>query len=215
MHPVEPTAAIGLRWLAAGLVVSGLSALLRGPIADHVTSAFLIHLGALTAMSVVMAAHLGPHADRTWFSRITSPSISSFSSAAAVTIAVTGVTGLVTLASSAALAYAPSGQFLQLLSALDIAWVVAAFSIGMRWLFGPRLGIGAGLMMGVVCVWSIWRYIDRVGLGDDGGWIVSGDALLRYVIPFDVMAAVLAVGAVALGSRRRQPTAHPSDQSYP
>ena len=51
-------------------------------------------------------------------------------------VIVTGVTALVTLATTAALRFEPSLQFLQLLSALDIAWVVAGTTLAVRSLWG-------------------------------------------------------------------------------
>jgi hypothetical protein len=126
-------------------------------------------------------------------------------------VVVTGVVGLVTLASSAALRYQPSLQFLQLLSALDIAWVVAAVIIGIRLGWG-RAGLVAGGVVGAFCVWSIWNYLRVVGLAPDGGWELRGDELMRLVLPFDMAAAVVAIGLVGEGLRRAQRTAHASDQ---
>ncbi len=125
----------------------------------------------------------------------------------------TGVVALVTLASSAALGYDPSLQFLQLLSALDIAWAVAALVLGARLLAGERWASLAGLVLSGVCVWSIWRYLEVVGFSAEGGWIVSGPDLWRYVLPFDIAAAILAAGALIAGLRATQPTAQRSAQS--
>jgi len=136
-----------------------------------------------------------------------------FASAAAVVVVVTGVTGLVTLATTAALRFHPSTQFLQLISALDIAWVTAAVVVGVRWLASSRAGIIAGGVIGIVCVWSIWRYVDNVGFAPDGSWIVSRIALEQYVLPYDAMAALVAIGVVAGGIRRRQLRPQPSAQS--
>ncbi len=117
----------------------------------------------------------------------------------------TGLVGLVTLASSAALGYAPSLQFLQLLSALDIAWAAAALVLGVRWLLGDGWAAVAGSLLAVVCIWSIWRYLDVVGFGPAGGWIASSDELWRYVLPFDIAAAIIALGALVAGLRVSQP----------
>ena len=90
--------------------------------------------------------------------------------------------------------------------------MVAASIIGFRWLLGEAAGRAIGGIIALVCVWSIWRYLDEVGFGPDGQWIVDRDALARLVLPFDVMAAVVAIAAVVLGARR-QATAQPSPQS--
>lgn len=213
VHPVERASASGLRWLAGGLIASGFAFAATSVVELQLERVQLIHLGILTSMTVVISAQIGHLADELWFPAMTRIGFSRFASAAAVTVVITGVVGLVTLSSSAALRYDPSTQFLQLISALDIAWVVSAFSIGVRWLRGSSAAALAGTAMGAVCVWSIWRYVDNVGFDAAGRWIVSGEALLRYVIPFDVMAAVLAVGAVVAGIRRSQPTEQPSAQS--
>ena len=121
---------------------------------------------------------------------------------AAVVALTTGAVALVTIATSAALRFDPSLQFLQLLSALDIAWVVAATLIGVRWLAGKVIGDLAGTAIGIVCVWSIWNYLQIVGFAADGGWLLDGSALVRYVLPYDVMAAIIATLALTTGARR-------------
>ena len=69
-------------------------------------------------------------------------------------------------------------------------------------------------MMGIVCVWSIWYYLDTVPFGPDGEWVVSGSDLATRVIPFDVAAAIIAVGVFAFGTyRAAQAMEQPSDQS--
>jgi hypothetical protein len=121
-------------------------------------------------------------------------------------VLVTGVVALVTLASSAALRYPPSMQFLQLLSAVDIAWVVAAFVVGAGRAWGRAAAIVGGAVVGIVCVAAIWRYLDIVGFGPNGEWIVDGAELWRNVIPADMVAALTAIGVFAYGARRRSRT---------
>jgi len=123
---------------------------------------------------------------------------------------VTGAVGLVTLATSAALRYDASLQFLQMLSALDIAWAAAALTLGLLRRFGPGLATAGAAVLGVVCVWAIWRYLDVVGFGPDGEWIVSASDLNRLVLPYDMGAAVLALTAFSLGLRQARLTAQPS-----
>ncbi|MDR9451616.1 MAG: hypothetical protein RI637_10405 [Acidimicrobiia bacterium] len=71
----------------------------------------------------------------------------------------------------------------------------------MRWLAGRTAGAVAGGVVGVVCVWSIWTYLTIVGFTPDGGWLVDGSALLRYVLPYDIAAAMIAVLALTAGAR--------------
>jgi hypothetical protein len=124
---------------------------------------------------------------------------------------VTGSAALVTLATSAALRFDASMQFLQLLSALDIAWVVAAASIGARRRWGTAAASGTAIAIGIFCVWSIWRYLDTVGVGGDGEWIVNGRELMRLVLPNDLIAAVVAISLLEFGTRYL--TAQPRPQS--
>ena len=119
-----------------------------------------------------------------------------------VIVLVTGVVALVTLASSAALRYPPSLQFLQLLSAVDIAWVVAAFVIGAGRAWGRSAGVIGGLLVGIVCVAAIYAYLGLVGFGPAGEWIVDGSALWTRVIPVDMAAALGAIAVFAYGTRR-------------
>jgi hypothetical protein len=124
-------------------------------------------------------------------------------SAVSVVALVTGYAALVALASSAALRYDPSLQFLQLLSALDVAWSAAAIGIGVRVLAGSkRAGTLASIGLDVVCVFSIWNYLRVVGFDESGGWLVDRTELLTLVIPFDVVAAVMAIAALVAADRR-------------
>ncbi|NIR60829.1 MAG: hypothetical protein GWO02_15625 [Gammaproteobacteria bacterium] len=115
----------------------------------------------------------------------------------------TGVVALVTLASSAALRFDPSLQFLQLLSALDIAWAGAALMIGTRWLWGRIAAFFAGGMLGILCVLSVWNYLRVVGFGPDGAWAVRAGEMMTLILPFDTAAAVMAIASLGAGIRRR------------
>ena len=54
-----------------------------------------------------------------------------------------------------------------------------------------------------MCLWSIWNYLRVVGFTSDGGWQVDSGALLRYVFPFDMAAAALAIAVLIIGARRK------------
>jgi hypothetical protein len=154
----------------------------------------IIHLGALVAFGLALIVRLAPLSDDRWFdSRDWSPMRRRFITAASLIVIVTGVTALVTLASSAAMRYEPSLQFLQLLSALDIAWVVAGTFLAARWLWGRTIALVAGVMMSIVCIASIAAYLAEVGLDASGGWLVDSDRMLQLVIPFDVAAALITI----------------------
>lgn len=189
-------------YLVAGL---GLSLpLLLVPGGGATSTIVVVHLTALVLLGIALAHRLAPMADSGWFvEQKWSPFWRLVASGVGVVIIVTGVVALVTLASSAALRYPPSLQFLQLISALDIAWATAAIMVGaLRW-WGRGVSLAAGVVVGVVCVWAIWNYLRVVGLGPNGEWIVDAGRLMRLVIPFDMIAAAVAVTVFAIGTRRR------------
>ena len=164
----------------------------------------LMHLTVLVLLGIAASIRLAPLAGRDWFAgRSWSLFLRSLASGVSVVFLVTGLVGLVSIASSAALRYPPSLQFLQLLSALDIAWAGAALVVGVYRAWRMPAAIAAGLMLTVICVWSIWWYLDAVGFGPSGEWIVDGSVLMRRVLPFDIAAAVMAIGALLFGTRRQ------------
>jgi len=183
---------------------------------------FTLHLVAVTLFIIALTSHLAPITDRIWFTGTRLSARGRWALGGVWTVVlVTGATGLVALATAAALRFDPSLQFLAVLSALDIAWVVAAIGIGARKRWGGTAGLAGALMIGAVCVWSIWRYLDAVGFAADGGWAVDGGEIARLVLPFDLMAAVIAVAVFSTGVRSVDPdpdqdggrTAQPSAQS--
>ena len=97
----------------------------------------IVHLTALVVVGLLVASDLSRFLDDIWFAWLGAVGRRIASGAAAVALTV-GVVALVTLPSSAALRLTPSLQFLQLLSALDIAWAAGATLIGARWLFKSR-----------------------------------------------------------------------------
>ena len=204
VSPLERCFLVAVRWLIPGLIAA-LPLLLINKHDDLLVTT-TVQLSAIVLALLALSLHVAPITDERWFTGIASDAGRLFATAAAVVALVTGYAALITLTSSAALRLDPSMQFLQLLSALDIAWVVSATVIGVRWRWGVSWGRAAGTMMAIVCVWSIWRYLDQVGFGAEGQWLVSRDALMRLVLPFDTVAAVIAVGAVLVGMRHRQAT---------
>ena len=192
MPKAEQTLIWTAPWLVAGLIAS--LPLLLVDTSGHLVGWFLVHLSLLVAFGLGLTIRLTPLADDSWFAATDwSRRIRLTASGVTVIFVATGTVGLVTLASSAAMRYDPSTQFLQLLSALDIAWAGAAITIGATRIWGRAWGAVAGAILGVFCVWSIWNYLNTVGFGPDGSWIVSGADLMRLVIPFDMAAAVVAV----------------------
>ncbi len=177
--------------------------LLWVPVGTNLLVATTVHLSAVVIPGLVLAMRIIPSTmPEPWFEART-PTGRWLRTGVGVVALVTGQAALVTLASSAALRLQPSLQFLQLLSAMDIAWVTTGTMVGLWWYWGRRASMAGGVLMAMVCVWSSWRYLAVVGFADDGGWLVDGAAMLRMVIPIDAMAAGLAIGALAIGVRKR------------
>ena len=213
MVPIERALVRSVLWLVFGLLAS--LPLLLIDAGDDPTVVFLVHLSVLVAFGLGLTIAMLPLSGADWFAgsgweagtRLTASGIG-------VVVLVTGAVGLVTLASSAALRYDPSTQFLQLLSALDIAWVTAAVVIGGQRASSRTTGIVGGIAMGIVCVWSIWYYLDAVAFGPKGEWVVSASDLATRVLPFDTAAAIVAIGVFAFGTySASQAMEQPSAQS--
>ena len=103
---------------------------------------------------------------------------------------------------------------MQLLSSLDIAWVVATLYIGTRKLANNRSATLAGLGLIGGCIWSIAVYLSEVGFTQDGGWLVDGAQLMRIVLPVDTLAAVISLTVLLLAAKKAdQRTVHERLQS--
>ncbi len=197
---LEQAVVLTVRWLVPTLVLS--LGLLAVPQPDDPFVLFIVHLSGVVAFGVALAARLTRLvvADD-WFAGSGWSSVRRRLAAASTLVALTtGAVALLTLASSAALRLEPSLQFLQLLSALDIAWAGAAIVLGSYLRWGIRAAWIGGIALGVFCVFSIWRYLDIVGFTGAGGWKVSGSDLMAYVIPFDMVAAVVAIVILWIGA---------------
>ncbi len=201
MSPAERAITRSILWMTVGAAAAIPLLVVPAP-GDPLLTA-VVHLVAIVVFGTALVFHLWSLADAGWFERSSlSGRVRTALAGIVIVVFVTGAVGLVTLATSAALRYDASLQFLQLISAMDIAWVVAAFALGLRWIGGSRLAVAGAVMMGVVCVWSIWRYLDIVGFTADGGWLVDGGKIATLILPFDVMAAVLAITAFSIGVGR-------------
>lgn len=199
--PLERAVLVAFPWLIAGLALSLF--LLLMPASSDRRWDLLIHLVGLVAFCLGLTWRLAQLSEVQWFSsQDWTASRSYLAGAVSLIVVVTGVTALVTLASAAALRFEPSLQFLQLLSALDIAWVVAGTALAAKSLWGRGIATVAALAMSVACVTSIALYLAEVGLDEAGGWVVDSEQLVRLVIPFDIAAAVITIGLTLLAARR-------------
>jgi hypothetical protein len=192
---------IAFPFLTAGLVATPV--LLLVPAGGSRFLLSIAHLSAVVALGFWLAMALAPLARAEWFAdRSWAPARRRLAGETALVVVVTGTVALVTLASSAALRLQPSLQFLQLLSALDIAWAAGAVIVGGHLLWSRRTAGFAGLVVGVLCVLSIWNYLRVVGFTADDGWLLDGGELMKLVIPFDMAVAVVAIGVLLAASRR-------------
>ena len=213
MHPLERALVTTVRRLAFSLAVS--VPLVAVPTTDHPLRLFLGQMAVIVIFGIALAIRLSALVEAPgWFVEADWPEgRRRLAAASAIVALVTGAVALVTLASSAALRLEPSLQFLQLLSTMDIAWTGAAIAIGSYLRWGTRAAWIGGGLLGVFCIYSIWSYLDAVGFTADGGWVVSGSDLMRHVIPFDVAAAVMAVGILSFGAYAGLPTEQARPQS--
>ncbi|HSF86032.1 MAG TPA: hypothetical protein VLG28_10320 [Acidimicrobiia bacterium] len=200
-RPAERAAFEALPYLLVGLLLS--VPLLLVPTQDEPLALFTTQLAMLVALGLLVTWRVAPLADAAWFTETSwGEDRRRLGGVVVLVIVPTGVVALVALASSAALRFDPSLQFLQLLSALDIAWAAAALYLGVRWWLGRGPARVASVMLGILCVLSVWNYLRVVGFGASGAWIVDGEQMLRLVLPFDTVAALMAIGSVILGLRR-------------
>jgi len=191
-----------MAWSIAGCAAA--LPLLAVPVPGDPLLLVTAHLAVLVAFGAALALALAPLTDEEWFAGVGRDSLIRRGLAGVwMIVLVTGSVGIVTLATSAALRYDPSLQFLQALSALDIAWAAAALVVGLRWWKGRAAAVSGAVMMGVVCVWSIWHYLSVVGFGPSGEWVVDASRMMTLILPYDVMAAAAAVTVFFVGLRAR------------
>ncbi len=199
MIGVEQAIGRTLRWLLPALAVTPLLLLIPTPHGS--TLGVLAHLTGLVIFGLALTMSLATDIKEDWFPGL-KPVSRVLASLTTVVVLATGAVALVTLASSAALRFDPSLQFLQLLSALDIAWAAGATAVGAQLLRNRTIGWTAGFAVVAICIWSVASYLVAVGYTPTGGWKVDGAAMWRYILPFDMAAAALAITAPALGARR-------------
>jgi hypothetical protein len=199
-HPLESVLGTGLRrLLQIAIPLSLLALVFPASSNEHLLIYVLVHLTVLQIATFAFVIEVSALLTAAWFGGLRRRWLASAVSLVAATV---GFSALLTLATSAAARYDVSLQFLQLLSSMDIAWVVAALYLGARQLWGKRVGVALGSFLLAACVWSIAVYLDSVGFTNSGGWLVDGDEMLRIVLPSDLMAAVLSVTVLLLGGRK-------------
>lgn len=211
-HPAETILSRGLSKLLIWGIPLSIAALVFPSPKDGALLAYtLIHLTAIQVLTLMFTVSIAGHIDDEWFGESRRPFLAR---SAALIAASVGFSALLTLATSAAARYDVSLQFLQLLSSLDIAWVVAALYLGTVKLWGRVAGAVLASFLVAACVWSIAAYLQAVGFGPDGEWVVNGSQMMRIVLPADLAAAVVSLSLLFAAARvADQPTEQPSPQS--
>lgn len=211
MAPSERAALTTLGWTAGGAATA--LVLLPFPAGDTPLTTATVHLAAVVVYGIGLSFRLVGMADPPWFEGMATPRRRRCATSIWLVTLVAGSVGLVALATSAGLRYDPSMQFLQVLSAVDIAWAAASIAVGVSWWRG-RGPAGAGVaLLAVVCIWSIWRYLSIVGFGPEGSWRVDADRMSTLVLPYDVAAALMAAIALWLGAHHPHEAVAASDRS--
>lgn len=160
------------------------------------------HLSVVVLFSVALTFHLAGLLDGEWFAGHDLPAAARRALGGVwLVVLVTGAAGLVALATAAAYRFDPSLQFLQVISALGVAWVEAALILGLRRRLGGGAAATGAAATAAVCIWSMWRYLDVVGFTPAGGWLVDGGEFARLVLPFGAAAGMIAATAFVIGMR--------------
>ncbi|NND01385.1 MAG: hypothetical protein HKN91_01230, partial [Acidimicrobiia bacterium] len=98
-------------------------------------------------------------------------------------------------------------QFLQLLSTLDIAWAATTVMVALYWLLDrAQIALFGGVAVVGTCIWAYARYVDEVALGPNGAWRLRASELWEYVLVYDTLVAVVAVGLLFAAINRRADT---------
>lgn len=201
MTDPERALAATLLWMTVGSAAAIPGLVVPQP--DDPLATFTIHLALLAVFAVALTFRLAPLADEPWFAGLgVGHRARRALTWVGIVVMVMGATALVAIATSAALRYAPSLQFLQMLSALGLAWATSAIALGARRRLGAGSAVGAAALLGAVSVWVIWRYLGTVGFDVEGGWLLRASDLKRLVLPHALVGAVVTTAVFSAGVGR-------------
>ena len=202
MSSTETFLARTLLWTSVGAAAGFPGLVLPAPVDPRLT--VVIHLVVLGVFVIGLAFHLAPLSDEPWFSGrdlgvVGRRAVTWMTTVAAVTASAAAAAA----APAASLRYDPSMQYLVVLAADAVALPVAVAILGARRRFGTGPAVVAAGVLGGAVVWSLWRYLDLVGVGGDGSWVVDGARFGSLVLP--VLAGSLGVGLLlfTVGVRRQ------------
>jgi len=189
-------------WTASGAAV-GFPALVV-PQPEDPRATVVIHLALLAAFLLALTFHLAAVTDRAWFAGTRLGPVGRRAAAGVVAVAaITACAATVAAATAVGVRYDASMQYLLVLGADVIALPSSLAILGARRRFGGGVAAAIGAALAGVVVWAFWRYLDVVGVGPNGGWVVDGSRFGTIVLP--VVAGALAVGLAlfSLGARDR------------
>lgn len=202
MSSVETALIRTLLWTSVGVAAAFPTLVVPAPQDPRLTA--LVHMTLLGLCAMALVFHLAPLTDEPWFGGGNLGLVGRRAAGwLAVTAMVIASAATVAAATAAALRYDPSMQYLIVVGAAFAALPGALAALGTRRRFGPgAAAAAAGVIAGVV-VWSLWRYLDRVGVGVDGAWVVDGARFGTLVVPFLAAAWVAAAMLFTAGTRHR------------
>lgn len=201
MPPAERLLARTVLWTSVGCAAG--MPLLVVPQPDDPRLTFVIHVSLVGAFVIGLAFHLAPLTDGLWFGGSGLGDVGRRAASWLVTAgAVTVCAATVGAATAVALRYDPSMQYFVVIAADAVAVPSALAILGVRRRFGPQSAAAAGALLAAAVVWSVWRYLDRVGVGAEGRWIVDGARFGTIVLPVLAGAMVVALVLFTVGTRR-------------
>jgi hypothetical protein len=202
VNPAETLLVRTIVWTAAG-AAAGFPALVI-PQPEDPRATVVIHLALLAAFLLALTFHLASVTDRAWFTRTRLGPVGRRAASWVVAgAAVTACAATVAAATAVGVRYDASMQYLVVLGADAIALPSSLAVLGARRRFGGGVAAGVGTVLAAAVVWSLWRYLDVVGVGPGDGWVVDGARFGTIVLP--VIAGAVAVGLAlfSLGARDR------------
>jgi len=202
VNPAETLLVRTIVWTATG-AAAGFPALVI-PQPEDPRATVVIHLGLLAAFLLALTFHLAEVADRAWFTETRLGPVGRRAAAWVVAaFAVTACGATVAAATSVGVRYDASMQYLVVLGADAIALPSSLAILGARRRFGGGAAAAIGVVIAAAVVWSLWRYLDLVGVGPGDGWLVDGSRFGTIVLPVIAGAVVVGLVLFSAGARDR------------
>ena len=202
MSSTETFLARTLLWTSVGVAAGFPTLVLPAPVDPRLT--VVIHLVVLGVFVIGLALHLAPLTDEPWFAGRDLGTVGRRAVTWVTTVtAVTASAATVAAVTAASLRYDPSMQYFVVLGADAAALPVAMAILGGRRGFGTGPAVAIGAVLGAAVVWSLWHYLDLVGVGVDGSWVVDGARFGSLVLPVLGGSLGVGIGLFTVGVRRQ------------